>query len=192
MKLNYPRVNTNQNQKVFVSFFIQNKRYRLYNGNRIGSNTNPNSFPLEQRKSIANLLAAEVYNHLINGGVLESYRNNEIISGKLSDLLYQDLMINFPRKNFKINSRICFFDSEDFSSAMYALETDLPFSYNLETFHNQGLKYYVQFNYKLSNWTLQLRFAHWYFSELETISSGNNQINGNKMNEVKLSLRLKL
>ena len=88
MKLNYPRVNTNQNQKVFVSFFIQNKRYRLYNGSRIGSNTNPNSFPLEQRKSIANLLAAEVYNYLINGGVLESYRNNEIISGKLTDKDY--------------------------------------------------------------------------------------------------------
>ena len=88
MKLNYPKVNTNPNQKVFISFFIENKRYRLYNGSRIGSDTNPNSFPLEQRKSIANLLAAEVYNYLINGGVLESYRNNEIISGKLSDKDY--------------------------------------------------------------------------------------------------------
>ena len=94
MKLNYPRVNTNPNQKVFVSFFIQNKRYRLYNGSRIGSNTNPNSFPLEQRKSIANLLAAEVYNYLINGGVLESYRNNEIISGKLSDKDYLTRALN--------------------------------------------------------------------------------------------------
>ena len=88
MKLNYPKVNSNPNQKVFVSFFIQNKRYRLYSGSRIGSNTNPNSFPLEQRKSIANLLAAEIYNYLINGGVLESYRNNEIISGKLTDKDY--------------------------------------------------------------------------------------------------------
>ena len=94
MKLNYPRVNTNPNQKVFVSFFIQNKRYRLYNGSRIGSNTNPNSFPLDQRKSIGNLLAAEVYNYLINGGVLESYRNNEIISGKLSDKDYLTRALN--------------------------------------------------------------------------------------------------
>ena len=88
MKLNYPKVNTNPNQKVFISFFIENKRYRLYNGSRIGSDTNPNSFPLDQRKSIAKLLAAEVYNYLLNGGVLESYRNNEIISGKLSDKDY--------------------------------------------------------------------------------------------------------
>jgi len=88
MKLNYPKVNTDSNQKVFISFFIEKKRYRLYNGSRIGSDINPNSFPLEQRKSIGNLLAAEVYNYLINGGVLESYRNNEIISGKLSDKDY--------------------------------------------------------------------------------------------------------
>ena len=88
MKLNYPKVNISPNQKVFISFFIENKRYRLYNGSRIGSETNPNSFPLEQRKSIGNLLAAEVYNYLLNGEVLESYRNNEIISGKLSDKDY--------------------------------------------------------------------------------------------------------
>ena len=98
MKLNYPRVNINPNHKVFVSFFIQNKRYRLYNGSRIGSNTNPNSFPLEQRKSIANLLAAEVYNYLINGGVLESYRNNEIISGKLTDKDYLSRALNTKLK----------------------------------------------------------------------------------------------
>ena len=98
MKLNYPKVNTNPNQKVFVSFFIQNKRYRLYNGSRIGSETNPNSFPLEQRKSIGNLLAAEVYNYLINGGVLESYRNNEIISGKLTDKDYLNRALNSKLK----------------------------------------------------------------------------------------------
>ena len=98
MKLNYPKVNTNPNQKVFISFFIENKRYRLYNGSRIGSETNPNSFPLEQRKSIGNLLAAEVYNYLINGGLLESYRDNKIISGKLSDKDYLVRALNVKLK----------------------------------------------------------------------------------------------
>ena len=98
MKLNYPKVNVNPNQKVFVSFFIQNKRYRLYSGSRIGSNTNPNSFPLEQRRSIANLLAAEIYNYLIIGGVLKSYRNNEIISGKLTDKDYLSKALNTKLK----------------------------------------------------------------------------------------------
>ena len=88
MKLNYPKVSTDSNQKVFISFSIQNKRYRLYNGSRIGSNTNPSSFPLEQRNAIGNLLAAEVFNYINNGGVLESYRNNEIVIGRLTDKDY--------------------------------------------------------------------------------------------------------
>ena len=88
MKLNYPKVHTDKNEKVFVSFFINGKRYRLYNGKRIKSQINPNSFPLEQRKAIGNLLAAEVYNYINSGGVLETYQTNEIIIGKLSDKDY--------------------------------------------------------------------------------------------------------
>ena len=94
MKLNYPKVNTDSNQKVFISIFIQNKRYRLYNGSRINSDIKPNSFPLGRRKAIGNLLAAEVYSYLINGGVLKSYRNNEIISGKLSDKEYLTIALD--------------------------------------------------------------------------------------------------
>jgi integrase len=88
MKLNYPKVHTDKNEKVFVSFFINGKRYRLYNGKRIESQINPNSFPLEQRKAIGNLLAAEVFNYINSGGVLETYQTNEIIIGKLSDKDY--------------------------------------------------------------------------------------------------------
>jgi len=94
MKFNYPQVNTTSNQKVFVSFYIQNKRYRLYNGSRIGSNTNPNSFPLDQRASIGNLLAAEVFNYLSSGGVLKSYRSGEVVSGELTDKYYLTRALN--------------------------------------------------------------------------------------------------
>ena len=88
MKLNYPKVSADSNQKTFISFNLQNKRYRLYSGSRIGSNTKPNSYPLEQRNAIGNLLAAEVFNYINNGGVLESYRDNEILIGRLTDRDY--------------------------------------------------------------------------------------------------------
>jgi len=45
MKLNYPKVHLDHD-KVFVSFYINQKRYRLYNGKRIGSATSPNSYPV--------------------------------------------------------------------------------------------------------------------------------------------------
>jgi len=86
MKLVYPQVHTDSKQKVFVSFYIQKKRYRLYNGKRIGSSTNPNLFPINERDAIGKLLAAEVYTYLVNGGVLNKYRTSEIASVDLSDL----------------------------------------------------------------------------------------------------------
>ena len=88
MILQFPKVHTDSLNKVFVSFYINSKRYRLYNGKRINSTTDPNSYPLAQRLSIAKVLAAEIYSYILNGGVLLSYRSTNVITGKLSDLDY--------------------------------------------------------------------------------------------------------
>ena len=85
MKLKYPKVHTDPNQKAFISFLINTKRFRLYNAKRIGSDTNPNSFPINQRNDVGKLMAAEVYRYLSNGGLLASYKTREVISGKMAD-----------------------------------------------------------------------------------------------------------
>jgi integrase len=94
MKLNYPKVHTDQNGKVFVSFYINGKRYRLHNGKRIKSQINPNSYPINQRISIGNVLAAEVYNYINSGKAFEEHRSDELISGKLSDREYLKMALN--------------------------------------------------------------------------------------------------
>ena len=85
MKLKYPKVHTDQKQQVYISFYLNQKRYRLFNGKRVGSDTNPNTYPIAQRTDIGNVLAAEVYDYLINGGVLKSFRSENILVGKLTD-----------------------------------------------------------------------------------------------------------
>ena len=88
MTLQFPKVHTDSKRQVFVSFYIKGKRYRLYSGKRINSTTGPNSYPVGERLSIAKVLAAEVYNHLLNGGVLLSYRSSKVVSGTLTDMEY--------------------------------------------------------------------------------------------------------
>jgi integrase len=88
MTLRFPKVHIDSKQQVFISFYINEKRYRLYNGKRIGSSTDPNSYPIEQRQSIGKVLASEIYSYLLQGGVLTNYRSTEVVSGKLSDLDY--------------------------------------------------------------------------------------------------------
>jgi len=93
MKLNYPKVHLDHD-KVFVSFYINQKRYRLYNGKRIGSTTSPNNYPIDQRFSIGNLLAAEVYKYLTEGGVLKKYQSDAVIIGKQTDRDYLTRALN--------------------------------------------------------------------------------------------------
>jgi len=88
MTLRFPQVHINSNDEVFVSFYIEGKRYRLFNGTRINSSTNPNTYPINERLSIGKMLAAEIYSYLLNGGVLKEYRSTKLITGKLTDIEY--------------------------------------------------------------------------------------------------------
>ena len=66
MILKYPKVCVCKDKTVYVYFYLNNKRYRLYNGNKIGKKIFPNSYPINQRRGIAEQLAQEIYLHLIN------------------------------------------------------------------------------------------------------------------------------
>ena len=88
MTIKYPKVCVASNQKVFISFYLNDKRYRLYNGKRIGIELNPNTYPSEQRLSYANVLASKVYEHLNRGGNLTMFKSQELIVGRLTDFEY--------------------------------------------------------------------------------------------------------
>ena len=115
MSIAYPQVYKDSKNRVFVSFYINNKRYRLYNGKRIGSTISPNTFPMNQRYSIGNLLAAEVYKYISTGSQIKplylSKKNTitlsdaDIINQVLEEKLNQDLVIlmktlKFVGRNF--------------------------------------------------------------------------------------------
>ena len=93
--LNYPKIGYTKDQKVFIYFYINKKRYRLYNGKRINCDLDPNSYPINKRKIIAKLLAAEIYNYLNNGGILKEYRGKKLVVGKLSDLEILNQVLDF-------------------------------------------------------------------------------------------------
>ena len=65
--LKYPKVAKTKDNKFYVSFYLNNKRYRLFNGRKILSNTNPNSYNPQERERVANILASEIYQFLNKG-----------------------------------------------------------------------------------------------------------------------------
>ena len=61
MSVKYPKVKFDSKQRIYVSFYLNNKRYRFFNGKKINVEIYPNSFPIEKRLEMGKLLAAEVY-----------------------------------------------------------------------------------------------------------------------------------
>ena len=54
MEVNYPKVKSSADQRVFVEFYQNKKRYRLFNGSKINVEIHPNSYPISiANKSIA-------------------------------------------------------------------------------------------------------------------------------------------
>ena len=85
--LSYPRIRKHTDGRTFIDFNLNSKRYRLFNGNKIGSSLSPNSYPAKMRRSITTELAKEVYEYLIN--------NDYSFEKKVSTLeLYDALVAN--------------------------------------------------------------------------------------------------
>ena len=88
MKANYPKVKVNSASRVYVTFYQNNKRYRLFNGSKINVEIYPNSFPVSERIKIGHLLASEVYQFLISGLTLEQLKVSNLIKPNMTDKDY--------------------------------------------------------------------------------------------------------
>ena len=57
--ISYPKVCNDKLGNYYVDFRLQQKRFRLFNGNKIGSSLSPNSYPAKMRRAITTELARE-------------------------------------------------------------------------------------------------------------------------------------
>jgi len=53
MSVKYPKVKSDNKQRVYIVFYLNGKRYRLFNGSKINSNLCPNSYPVGKRFEVA-------------------------------------------------------------------------------------------------------------------------------------------
>ena len=88
MKANYPKVKVNSASRVYVTFYQNNKRYRLFNGSKINVEIYPNSFPVSERIKIGHLLASEVYQFLMSGLTFEQLKVSNLIKPNMTDKDY--------------------------------------------------------------------------------------------------------
>ncbi|MGE0589450.1 MAG: ComEA family DNA-binding protein [Cyclobacteriaceae bacterium] len=103
----------------------------------------------------------------------------------------QDLNLSIRR--LSISSRFALFDTDDFDNRQYIYEKDVWLAYSFPFYQGVGVRHYVLLQYSISKkldfWIKWSRFS---YENIDTISSGNESIEGNSVNDIKLQLRVKL
>jgi competence ComEA-like helix-hairpin-helix protein len=105
-------------------------------------------------------------------------------------LMYQDLRYK-PGPRWTIDTRVSIFDTESFETRLYQFENDLLYVLSNQVLFNQGQRLYVLLNYEpLSFMEIWAKFGITIFENEQRISSGLNEIQGNKRSDLGVQLRL--
>lgn len=92
-------------------------------------------------------------------------------------------------KKLKGNLRLQYFETGGYDSRIYAYESDVPYSFSVPAFYNEGFRYYLNLSYpvtkKLSAW---LRLSQTVYYSQTTVGTGLDEIKGNRKTELKLEI----
>lgn len=105
-------------------------------------------------------------------------------------MIYQDVIFHPENTPLSITSRLAYFDTNDYQSAIYAYENDLLYNFTVLPYYYRGSRFYLNLSYKgLKKWVFELRFANTRLTNRNTIGSGLDEIMGNHRNDVKAQVR---
>ncbi len=107
-------------------------------------------------------------------------------------LTYQDVIYHKMGSPLHLTGRICLFDAESYDARIYAYETDVLYAYSVPAFSNRGMRFYIVGRYSINQAIdVWLRYAQTYYTNLDVISSGLDEISGNKKSEIKAEVRFR-
>lgn len=106
-------------------------------------------------------------------------------------LLFQDLSWGTEKRLFTCSVRLAYFTIDDYNARVYASENDVLYQYAVPLYQNSGTRYYAVVRYNLTRKTeLWLKFSETIYSNVQTIGSGLEQMNGNRISDVRVQVRL--
>ena len=124
----------------------------------------------------------------VDFGWFDNGFNEEKLKGFV---LYQDIILKPKSFPLSLTSRFALFDTDGYNIRFYAYENDLLYSYSVPPYFDKGYRFYINLRYRaFRNLTLEFRYAHTQWANLESISSGLNEIEGSRRREVKAQLHL--
>jgi opacity protein-like surface antigen len=125
--------------------------------------------------------------------VAMNYFREHPLPGSAGWLLFQDIGYTAIRWPVRIWMRICFFESETFETRLYAYENDVLFDFS--SFMHDGKGTRAIFMIKYNPWPrldIWFRIASVNYRDRPVISSGWDEIEGDRLEELEFQFRLKI
>lgn len=105
-------------------------------------------------------------------------------------LIYQDVFWKIRQPRLEFNTRLAYFDTDDYDSRIYAYENDVLYASGFPMYYDKGMRSYLNVRYKIRrNLDIWARYALTYYFQREEIGSGLDQFEGNKKTDIKVQLR---
>ena len=103
----------------------------------------------------------------------------------------QDVSYSFSNLPLKVDVRYQFFDAVDYDNRFYSYEKDILYAFAIPMYYGKGSRYYLNIKYDLTNSiSLWCKFAQTVYADgRESISSGKEEIKGNRKSDVRFMLR---
>ncbi len=106
--------------------------------------------------------------------------------------LYQDIKYNPANLPLSFDARFALFDTDSYDTRIFAYENDVLYFPNNSAYFYQGSRYYLLTKWEASrNLTFWLRFSQTYYANRNTVSSGDEEIDGPTKSELKVQMRFK-
>jgi hypothetical protein len=107
-------------------------------------------------------------------------------------LLYQGLRYQ-PLASLQFDTRVAFFDTDGYDARLYAYEHDLLYSFSVPVLFDRGQRSYLLVQYEpTASLTLEAKYGVTWYPNRETIGSGLNATDGNRVRELRLQIRWQL
>ena len=107
-------------------------------------------------------------------------------------LAYHDIIYKPPAFPLSFSFRYCMFDTESYFTRIYTYEHDVLYAFSIPSFLDRGIRTYLNARWEIGRHVdLWFKYALTCYRDRQTISSGLNEIDGNRKSDLRMQLRLR-
>ena len=107
-------------------------------------------------------------------------------------LFTQDVVIRPKSAPFDIALRYALFDTDSYDSRLYTFESNALYVFSVPAYYYQGSRAYVLLRYSfLRKCDLWIRYGGFFYTSRTSLSSGSEEITGNRKRDITVQFRVK-